>query len=476
MIAEPALPNPLPIRPFALPPAGMATLPGSKSITNRALILAALGDGEVAIEGALFSRDTTIMITALQRLGFRVEPDPHSRRIRVGGQAGCIPVQRATLDVGNAGTAARFLTAMLALAPDGDFALDGDEAMRQRPMEGLLRALADAGARFVFREKPWHFPFKMQTAGLRGGSLTVDAAASSQILSALLMVAPLATAPLRITLAGSTVSEPFVAMTRHMMKQFGRGDSTDAGSTPHAAGDSIPHGPYRLPQSAGDQYRVEPDATAASYFAMLPIVSGGSVQLPRIRSDDRSLQGDAGFVDLLCEHGLIAVESDSDTAMVVRAGPERCGITADFNAFSDTFLTLAAAAPLLEGPTSISGIGHTRHQETDRIAAMATELRRLEQVVREEPGALHVTPRPDALRAAAAAARERGEILTVDTYDDHRIAMSFAILGAHDLLGDGEPWLSIAEPGCCAKTFPGFFAVLDDLHPRDGVGSQMPEC
>ena len=446
------LPNPLPVQPFHLPPSGKAWIPGSKSITNRALLLATLGYGRTRLHGVLLSRDTRIMIDALRTLGFRVELNEEKREIEVWGTGGTFTVERATLAVGNAGTAARFLTALLALAPNGEFHLDGDPAMRERPMEGLLRALAELGTQFQFHGKPWSFPFTLQSHGLRGGRVAVDASASSQILSALLMVAPCASSPLSVELIGETVSAPFVTMTRRMIAQFAPrlGKPTD----------EAPAEPF--------SYQIEPDATATSYFLMLPWVTGGSVEIPNaFQNPDREqppLQGDTRFLSLLVEEGLIELEPLPGGGGLVRAGRCRQIRPTDFNDFSDTFLTLAAVAPLFEERCVIEGIGHTRHQETDRIAAMAAELRRLQQPVKEEPDRLVITPDLDALRAAAAQGRSKGALLTIDTYEDHRIAMSFAILGSYDLMGDGQPWLQIADPECTGKTFPEFFEVLQQLH------------
>lgn len=446
-----------PILPFRGPARGRAAVPGSKSVTNRALVLAALADGETRLEGALFSRDTRILCAALRALGFRVEERPEERRITVVGRGGLIPVREARLDVGNAGTAARFLTAFLCLADGGRYELDGDPAMRARPMSGLLRALEGAGARFTSPEggTAEGFPFVMETSGLRAGEITCDAAASSQMLSALLMVAPLAPG-LRIRLAGGTVSEPFVGMTTRMAGQFGRPLVLRDGAWMCAD-----PGPYR----ALGQLAIEPDATAASYFVALPaaVPSGSCLRL----SDygEGGLQGDVAFAGIARACGAVIARDGGDA--VVGSWSARRGGDFDFNAFSDTFLTLAALAPLAEGPTTIRGIGHTRRQETDRLLAMATELERLG--VRVEPPAaalaadpsmdrLTVHPGRDAMARASAA-----EPVTIRTYEDHRMAMSFGILGSHDLHGDGRPWIAIEDPACVGKTFPDFFAALGAL-------------
>lgn len=410
-------PDKLPIIPFTRPVRGRVTLPGSKSITNRALILAALSPRTVTLRGALFSRDTRIMVAALQALGFTVTTDEPALSITVEGRGGEIPAREARIEVGNAGTAARFLTAFVCLRPDGTYHFDGDEAMRRRPIGALLEALEAQGARASSRS----FPFTLRTAGLPGGTVALDASESSQMLSALLMVAPHARSPLQVTLKGEAGSKPFVTMTRRMLGQFAAG-ATD--------------------------YSIEGDATAASYFLALPLVAGGEIALTNFI---RELQGDAQFADVLFPLALAAQPAGGTTVFRASTGKARRGPTMNFREFSDTFLTLAAIAPLLDGPTRISGIAHTRRQETDRVAGAAAELRKLGQHVIETEDTLEIHPRP--LRPD----------VEIETYHDHRFAMSFAVLGSHDLRGDGGPWLTIKDPGCCAKTFPAFFDLLEML-------------
>jgi 3-phosphoshikimate 1-carboxyvinyltransferase len=396
----PSYPLTLPIQPFTQPVRGSVILPGSKSITNRALILAALAKGTTTLHGALFSRDTRIMVAALRALGFVVVTEENALTITIAGRGGEIPVREAKIDVGNAGTAARFLTAFVCLRPDGTYHFDGDDAMRRRPIGALLAALESQGAKAGAR----CFPFTLRTAGLRGGSVDLDASESSQMLSALLMVAPHAKSPLTVKLKGETGSKPFVIMTEAMVRLFA---------------------------AAPADYRIEGDASAASYFLALPLVTGGALALPNYGGP---LQGDMKFSEVIAA---IACS---------RRGPDQ-----NFREFSDTFLTLAAIAPLLDGPTIISGIAHTRKQETDRVAGMARELKKLGQHVIETEDSLEIHPRP--LTPG----------VEIETYHDHRFAMSFAILGCHDLLKNGRPWLTIKDPACCAKTFPAFFDLLAGL-------------
>ncbi len=411
----PSYPDKLPIQPFTLPVRGRATLPGSKSITNRALILAALSNGTVKLTNALFSRDTRIMAAALRTLGFEVQTDEAALTITIAGRGGLIPVREAKIEVGNAGTAARFLTAFVCLRPDGVYHFDGDEAMRRRPIGALLDALATQGATANARA----FPFTLRTAGLPGGLVELDASESSQLLTALLLVAPHARTPLTVKLKGETVSRPFVAMSEQMLKQF-------------AAKPAI--------------YAIEGDASAASYFATLALVTRGTLHVDGLNLANDALQGDAEFCRLLSRHGLLGIDGSA-----LSAGPARRGLQVDFNAFSDTFLSLAAIAPLLDGPTKITGIAHTRKQETDRVAGMARELIKLGQHVIETEDSLEIHPRP--LKSG----------VEIETYHDHRFAMSFGVLGCHDLHGDGRHWLTIKDPACCSKTFPTFFEVLAKL-------------
>ena len=437
------LPDPLSITPFTQPARDSGIiLPGSKSLTNRALLLAALCDGPVTLTHALFSEDTALMAAALSALGIAVKTDPVAQTIRVTGQGGKIPAPSAKLFVGNAGTVARFLTALCAAAPRGVYRLDGAPPMRKRPMKGLLDALRTLGADIRCPDEEGFLPLEIHARGLRGGPVRIDAGESSQMLSALLMVAPLAQAPLAVTLAGD-VRRPFVEMTARLMGHFHQNPNIRADETVFRINNGTA---YRPP---AETYAIESDATAASYFLVLPLVTGGRLTLPGLRgTGGTGLQGDTRFIAVLRAAGLIVEEAGGGLVAAFDRGMAPRGVDQNFSEFSDTFLTLAAIAPLLAGPTRITGIAHTRRQETDRVAGAARELRRLGQEVAEEEGALTITPRPLTPDVA------------IETYDDHRFAMSFALLGCHDLRGNGRPWLRLRNPGCCAKTFPNFFEVL----------------
>lgn len=452
-----SLPDLLPVRPFTHPARGEVTLPGSKSLTNRALLVAALCDTPVTLTGALTSEDTTLMIEALRRLGFTVQADAAAQTIRVEGRGGAVPTETAELFVGLAGTAARFLTALCAAAPRGIFRLDGVPQMRKRPMAPLIDALRALGAEIRCTGEEGFFPLEVHARGLAGGAVELDASESSQLLSALLMVAPLARGEVSITLRGA-VREAYVAMTAQVMQAFTPDQQplvtrSDAQRYTVAARAR----PYRLTQDNGS-YAIEPDASAASYFLALPLVTGGTLTLRGALDSGRGLQGDTAFADVIRAVGAnVQTGPDGLNVSFVR-NQLGSGVDRNFKPISDTFLTLAAISPLLNGRTRITGIAHTRKQETDRVAGMARELTRLGQHVVETEDALEITPRP--LRA--------GE--TIETYHDHRFAMSFGVLGCHDFHGDGRPWLTIKNPACCAKTFPHFFELLETLRQKSLAG------
>ncbi len=424
------LPDLLPITPFTRPVRGAVTLPGSKSLTNRALLLAALSDRPVTLTGALFSEDTHLMAAALRSIGFTVEADPSALTLRVAGQDRGFTVGKADLSVGLAGTAARFLTALCAAAPRGVYRLDGVPQMRKRPMKGLIEALRQLGADIRCPGEEGFFPLEIHARGLRGGTVSLDASESSQLLSALLMVAPLAGGPIEVNLTGN-VRRTYVDMTVRLMAEFGLKIPVES----DPARFSLLPARYVAP----DHYPIEPDASAASYFLALPLVAGGTLALPGLRPPGAGLQGDSAFAEVLAR---------------VRRRTVGSLLKEDFHEISDTFLTLAAIAPLLAGPTRITGIAHTRKQETDRVAGMARELKKLGQHVIETEDALEIHPRP----------LLTGQV--IETYHDHRFAMSFGILGCHDLHRDGRSWLSIRDPGCCAKTFPHFFELLEALRQK----------
>jgi 3-phosphoshikimate 1-carboxyvinyltransferase len=395
------------------------------------------------------------MADALRKLGFTVEADESAQTLRVSGQSAAFHGNGSTggpveLFVGLAGTAARVLTALCAAAPRGIYRLDGVPQMRMRPMKGLIDALRTLGAEIRCLGEEGFFPLEIQARGLRGGPVSIDARESSQLLSALLMVAPAADTPIEVTIVGG-VRWPFVQMTTRLMEQFGQP------AVEKRKRDGFLIANTKRYSITGGSYSIEPDATAASYFLALPLAVEGSLLLQGLRGSGGGLQGDTQFARVLGECGLSVAETRRGVIATFEAGRHRSGVEKNFSEFSDTFLTLAAISPLLDGPTRITGIAHTRKQETDRVAGMARELIKLGQHVVETEDSLEIEPRP--LRMGQ----------TIETYGDHRFAMSFGILGCHDVIGDVRPWLTIRNPGCCAKTFPHFFELLESLRQKSLV-------
>ncbi len=422
------------IVPLTKPPSATVRVPGSKSITNRALVLAALcGTDGCELRGVLRSEDVEMMIGCLDALGYHVETRWSESRIRVysdeSGQEGPIPYQEADLFVGNSGTTMRFVTALVSLG-HGRYRLDGIPRMRERPIEDLLLALRQLGVKAHSENGTGCPPVVVESQGLRGGTVRIRGDVSSQFLSGLLMIAPFAQDWVTVQVEGRLVSWPYVLMTVDLMKQFG------AEVLPTFDSTFVVPAPRQLRRAV---FEIEPDASAASYFWGAAAVTGGTVCVPGLTKN--STQGDIRFVELLGEMGC-RVERET-TSITVHGGPLH-GIDVDMNDVSDTVMTLAAAALFADGPTTIRNVAHIRHKETDRLAALATELRRVGAEVEEFADGLRITPRP--LHGAA-----------VETYNDHRMAMSLALVGLK------VPGVVIKDPGCVAKTYPNFFSDLEKL-------------
>lgn len=412
--------------------------PGSKSITNRALICAALAEGPSTLVGALESEDTSVMADGLRALGIAIDLDSAARTLTVRGGGGVIGPPPAKIYVANSGTTVRFLAALVSLGR-GTFRLDGTPRMRERPIGDLVESLRQLGVDAACEGPGGCPPVVIRAAGLPGGAATIRGDVSSQFLSGLLMAAPYAQRPVTLTVSGELVSQPYVRMTLAVMRAFGV---------------DLPHSElHRFDVPSGVRYRgcryaIEPDASAASYFFAAAAITGGQVTVDGLSRD--SLQGDVAFVDVLAQMGC-HVEHGRDTITV--SGGKLRGVTVDMNAISDTVQTLAAVALFAEGPTVITGVGHIRHKETDRIGALAAELRKLGAAVDELPDGLRITPglpRP----------------ATIDTYQDHRMAMSLALVGLR------QQGIVIRDPGCTAKTYPGFFEDLRRLGTGDGPASR----
>ncbi|MGN6031836.1 MAG: 3-phosphoshikimate 1-carboxyvinyltransferase [Thermomicrobiales bacterium] len=422
------------IVPVRRPVTGTAFVPGSKSITNRALPIAGLARGHSTLTGALFSDDTRYMAGALNALGLTVTDAPADYRFEVDGGDGAFPASDADLFIGNSGTTARFLTAILAIG-HGTYRLDGVPRMRQRPIGPLLSALRQLGVDATSEAGTDCPPIVVRTSGLTGGTTTVSGNLSSQFLTGLLLAAPYARDGVTIEVEGELVSKPYIVITADVMRAFGVETEID----------DVDWKTFRVAPGQryeGRAYQIEPDASNASYFFAAAAVTGGEVTVDGLGS--RSTQGDLGFVHVLEQMG--ATVTMTDTRTTVR-GPEDGTLRGgefDFNVISDTAQTLAAIAPFADGPVTIRGIAHNRLKETDRIADVATELRRLGQEVDEFADGLTIRPRP--VTPAE-----------VHTYDDHRMAMSFALTGLR------APGVTILDPGCTAKTFPDYFQRLAEL-------------
>jgi len=428
-------PNVVELRPLSSPLDGRELRPpGSKSLTNRALLLAAIARGRSTLRGCLESEDTELMRAALRRLGVHCTARDGGREVEVEGAAGpfatAIDAPDVAVDVGTAGTAARFLSAVLAASPI-TVRVDGTARMRERPMASLLGTLEAQGARLTYHGEAGALPVTIAGAaeGLRGGEIRLARPRSSQFISALILSAPLAQRPTTIVLDGGTPARPYVDMTLATLEAFG-------GRGRWVAEDQLQVEPSEL---VGRDYAIEPDASAASYFLALAALSGGSVTIPDLGST--SLQGDARFIDMLARMGA-SVEQGPTSTKVLPSGPLR-GIDVDLRDMPDMTLTLAVLALYARGPTRIRGVEILRHHESDRLAAGATELRKLGAEVCEEEGGLTITP--------PVGGPARG--VTIDTYLDHRMAMAFALAGE----------VRIADPGCVRKTFPNYFEVLAGL-------------
>jgi 3-phosphoshikimate 1-carboxyvinyltransferase len=418
----------LALRPLDRPFHATIRPPGSKSYTNRALPVAALAGGTSLLTGVLESDDTLLMMDSLRRLGFAVAFDPLGCTAEVQGGDGAIPAAGADLFVGNSGTTLRFLAAFCALG-HGTYKLDGTARMRERPIGDLLAALRGLG---VDATAAGDFPpVSIQARGWPGGAATVRGDTSSQFLSALLMAAPAAAAETEIRVAGELVSAPYVEMTLAVMADFG------------VTVERREPGVFLVPPQHYEarEYAIEPDASAASYWFGAAAIAGGQATVPGLGS--QSLQGDLGFVRVLEKMGC-RVEQTSDST-TVHGGPLR-GVEVDMGDLSDTVPTLAAVACFASGPTRIRNAAHVRVKECDRLAASAAELRKAGAEVDETADGLVIHPRP--LHGASFA-----------TYDDHRMAMALALIGLK------VPGVSIQDPDCVGKTYPGFwrdFAAATD--------------
>jgi len=411
---------------------GEVNLPGSKSLSNRALLLAALAKGTSRITNLLKSDDTRHMLNALKTLGVSYQLSSDKSVCVIEGNGGAFVHRKSKeLFLGNAGTAMRPLCAALCLGK-GRYRLTGEPRMEERPIGHLVDALRDAGAKITYEKNEGYPPLLIEADGLRGGEVEIDGAISSQFLTALLMTAPLIANDTTIRIKGELVSKPYIDVTLDIMKDFGV---------------TVEHEDYRVFKVKGGQnysavesFMVEGDASSASYFLAAAAIKGGRVKVTGIGK--KSIQGDIRFADVLEKMG--AKVEWGDSYIAVSRG-ELHGIDMDFNHIPDAAMTIATTALFAKGTTTLRNIYNWRVKETDRLSAMATELRKVGAEVEEGEDYLRVTP-PVSLKHAA-----------IDTYDDHRMAMCFSLLALDPVS------VTINEPECTAKTFPSYFDVLERI-------------
>ncbi len=422
------------VRRIRMYPKIRVTVPGSKSITNRALFLAAMAEGESILSGVLFSEDSLVFLEALRKMGVCMEVDQEIGRVVIQGSGGRFTGDHTSLYVGSAGTAARFLTAVAAMA-EGDFCLDASEQMKRRPMGELLDVLRQLGADVVCLSEKDTFPVCVTGTGYARGqaevSLNIDR--SSQFLSALLMAAPASFDRLDIRLTGKRSARAYVEMTEDMMRQFG-----------HPGVLHLSEDHYRVERAAyqAQEYMVEPDVSAACYFYAMAAVTGGQACVANMKKD--SLQGDMKFLHVLEQMGCRMEWIRGELYLRGPEPGELKGVDVDMADFSDQALTLAAIAPYANSPVHIRNVGHIRGQECDRLHAVCENLGRMKVKHREERDGVWIWP-------------SMPQPASVDPFHDHRVAMAFAITG---LRADG---IAIEDPQCCGKTFGQYFQVLDQV-------------
>ena len=428
-----SLPDPLPIHPVDHPLDVVVRVPGSKSITNRALVCAALAGGRSTLTGALFADDTEAMIGVLRSIGLEVVADEETNSIEIVGGDSTLPATTEPVDVRQSGTTARFALPLLALGR-GAYRVDAHPQMRSRPMDTTLEALRQLGAGVEELGTAGHLPTTITGGGVRSGVLRVPGDASSQFLSGLLLIGPCLPDGLVLELATHLVSRPYVDLTISVMEAFGATVDRPDDST-----FAVGPGGY-----TATNYHIEPDASAASYPFAAAAVCGGRVRVEGLGS--RAAQGDVAFLDVLAQMGAEVTRGDDWSEVRAQRG-SLTGGRFDLTHISDTAQTLAVVAPFASDPVEVTGIGFIRRKETDRVAAVATELGRCRIEVTVDPDGWSIrpgTPQP----------------AVVQTYEDHRMAMSFALLGL------AVPGIEIADPACVAKTFPGYWDMLSRVAGR----------
>lgn len=411
----------------------VVAVPGSKSITNRALLLAALSEHRCLLKGVLFSDDSRAFLSCLETLGFELQIREKEKEVLIHGTGGRIPNRSARLNVRSAGTTARFLTVFLAFA-GGEYQMDASEQMKKRPMEPLLSLLKNSGAQITCQEQEGHFPFFLKSEGLRLSEVTVDTTISSQFASAFLMAGTLLKNGLTVKMEGSRTNGAYIQITKTMMKQF------KIQYEERSDGFYIPGGQ----RADAKEYQIEPDVSAACYFyAMAPLL-GIDVTVKDVHLS--SMQGDLKFLSVLRQMGCGSEDTPNGICVKGSQVKELRGVTVDMKEFSDQTMTLAALAPFASGETRICRIGHIRYQESDRIGAICTELSKMGIVCEE-------LSEEDGIRICPGEIRES----IVETYEDHRMAMAFSLPG----LKTGK--ITLSDPSCCRKTFENYFDLLEEL-------------
>lgn len=447
------------------------TVPGSKSMTNRVLLLAALQTGRITIDGVLFSDDSRVFLGSLQSLGFQLQIDEEKKQVVLEGCGGRIPKQEAEIYVGSAGTAARFLTAMLGCSK-GTYVIQASEQMKKRPMKPLFELLEQLGAEITYLEQEYYLPVRITGCRKDGAEcsglqekisfavddrenvikkrqdiqqpkyMELDISKSTQFLSAMLLIAPMFPQGLKIHITSEKKDGSYIRITRHMMEEFGVTTIFDGQD-------------YVVPANAAyykSQYTVEPDMSAACYFYAAAAMTGGKALVRNVHMDNT--QGDLKFLEVLKQLGCQIEEEQDGIAVTGPAQTELKGISLNMNDFSDQTMTLAVIAPFCKEKVHIEGIGHIRLQESDRLHGIVTELTRLGVKCEEEESALTIYP-----------SLPQAEV--VQTYEDHRMAMAFSLIG---LLVDG---IVIDNPMCCRKTFENYFEILDKLCSADGEAIEV---
>ncbi len=413
-----------------------AKVPGSKSATNRAMLLAALANGESTVRGGLKSGDSDSFINCLKELGFEVYDAPFgemNRIVTIKGNGGKIPVRKASINVGSAGTAARFISAMLAFS-EGEYDIESSEQMKKRPMSPLIETLRSCGATVICTESEGHFPIKVKGAGDKiPDEFGVNIDESSQFLSALMTASGTLKRKTVINISGSHGMK-YAEMTMKMMEEFGVKSCFEERENGLVC--EISGGGY----TAAD-YNVEPDVSAACYFYAMAAVSGADIAVEGVKRN--TLQGDIEFLNILEKMGCTIHETALGLAVKGNKGRLKGGFTADMSSFSDQALTLAAIAPFADAPITITGIGHIRYQECDRIKAIVNNLNLMGIKTEEYTDKTVIYPGTPVQ-------------CDIETYDDHRTAMSFAVTG----LRSG---LRIKNPECCKKTFSNYFQEFERM-------------